>query len=216
MTRVLIISGVRFYREGLAENLARNPSLIVVGAVSHQDDAESRIEALHPDVILLDAATPGGQSFVVRLRQSYGAAKIVLLAFSGTDTDLLAWAEAGVSGYAQSEASLDDLVHVIECSDRGALHCSPAVAGTLLRHVTALAGLVRRQDGTWDLLTRREREILELLGRGLSNKEIAHRLGIEVPTTKNHVHRIFEKLGIHTRSEAIMMVQRRLTPCVPR
>jgi DNA-binding NarL/FixJ family response regulator len=208
MTRVLIISNVRLYREGLSDNLARSPGLTIVAAVSCHEDAEPCIEALRPDVILLDAAAPEGQAFVARLQHSSSLTKVVLVAFTGSETDLLSWAEVGVSGYAPSEASLDELAHVIECTHRGTLHCTPAVAASLLRHVTALAGLVRQRDVRWEQLTPREREILELMGRGLSNKQIAHRLGIEVPTAKNHVHRIFEKLGIHSRGEAIMLTRR--------
>src|SRR5439155_827652 len=104
------------------------------------------------------------------------------------------------------EASIDDLVTVIESVARGEAICSPRVAAGLLRRVAALAAghggdLPRAQ------LTNREREIVRLIDNGLSNKEIARALGIEVATVKNHVHNILEKLQVHRRGEAAARVR---------
>src|SRR2546421_13075479 len=120
--------------------------------------------------------------------------------------DVLASAEAGAIAYVPREASLEDLVAVIECAVRGEAVCSPRVAGALLRRIAVLA-TDGRSDRVPARLTKREREIMGLIDEGLSNKEIAKRLRIEVATVKNHVHNILEKLQVHRRGEAAARVR---------
>ena len=126
---------------------------------------------------------------------------MVALGVADADDHVLGCAEAGVAGYVPRDASLDDLVAVIESAFRGEAICSPRIAGSLLRRIATLAA---GQNGTMPLahLTGREREIVRLIDRGLSNKEIARDLGIEVATVKNHVHNILEKLQVRRRGEA--------------
>jgi DNA-binding NarL/FixJ family response regulator len=215
MIRVLIVAEVRFYRDGLADNLGRYPGLTLVGAMSHREDPEARVSQLEPDVLLLDTATPDGLGLAARVSRAARPVKVVALAVSDTESDLLAWAEAGVSGFVPSDSSLASLVAAIEACARGELQCSPSLAGRLLRRVAALAGAAAEHEHGWDQLTRRERQILELVARGLSNKQIARQLGIELATAKNHIHRIFEKLRIHSRVEAVSRMRERAPLAVP-
>jgi DNA-binding NarL/FixJ family response regulator len=117
------------------------------------------------------------------------------------DLEVLACAEAGVSAYVPSDASMNDLVAAIENLKRGELHCPPRVAASLFRHVASLANKVRHRSGA-AALTRREREVLALIDAGLSNKEIAVRLHIETSTVKNHVHNLLEKVQATSRTQA--------------
>lgn len=117
------------------------------------------------------------------------------------DEHLIAFAEAGVLGFLEGEATVDELVASVECVARGEASCPPRVAATLLRRITFLtAAPARAADST--ALTARERQIVQLIAEGLSNKEIAQRLYIEVATVKNHVHNILEKLQVSSRGEA--------------
>ena len=115
-----------------------------------------------------------------------------------------------VSGYVSREDSLDDLVAVVESVGRGELLCSPRVAASLLRRVASRAG-TRWDSAPTHHLTAREAQIGQLIQEGLSNKEIASRLGIEVTTAKNHVHNLLEKLQVHRRAEAVARLRRRAT-----
>jgi DNA-binding NarL/FixJ family response regulator len=121
----------------------------------------------------------------------------------GGEHRILACAEAGASGYVPHDASLEELLTVVQAVAQGELLCSPRMAASLFRRLAALASAGTGRDhqvvGT---LTDREREITLLLERQLSNKDIARTLHIEVATVKNHVHNILHKLGVATRTEA--------------
>lgn len=199
--RVLIVSDVRLYREGLAHGLETRPNLLVVGTATHPDEAVRLASDLLPSVILVDHALPDGLRAIRLILAVQPDVKVVVLGVLEGDENVLACAEVGVAGYVPRRASLEDLIEAIECAFRGELRCSPQIGATLLRQ------LARRAAGSDDSpsrtpLTSREVEIVRLIEQGLSNKEIAGRLGIQVATVKNHVHNLLEKLRIHHRAEA--------------
>ena len=110
-----------------------------------------------------------------------------------------------------ADASLEDLTVAVESAARGELFCSPRVAFTLLRRVGAMAIQIKSAEGEagpLSELTLREQEILQLVDRGMSNKEIARHLGIGLATAKNHVHHILEKLHVHRRIDASIWYRR--------
>jgi len=210
MIRVLIVADIRLYREGLAEILGKRAQLQVVGTANAGAAAAARAVELSPDVILVDQAMPDNILAIRSLRALLPSAKIVALGVPETEHDVIGCAEAGVSGYVSREGSLDDLVAVVESVGRGELLCSPRVAASLLRRVASRAGTLW-DSAPADHLTAREAQIGQLIQGGLSNKEIASRLGIEVTTVKNHVHNLLEKLQVHRRAEAVARLQRRVT-----
>ena len=132
------------------------------------------------------------------------------LGVSEAEDDILECAEAGIAAYVLREGSIEDLVETLEATVRGELCCTPKVAATLMRRLAALAAT---QPSALDAthLTSRELGILRLIERGLSNKEIAGRLFIEVSTVKNHVHHVLEKLQVRTRGEAAARYRRDLS-----
>ena len=210
MIRVLIIAEVRVYRDGLARQLAADRRFAVVGAIAPRDGPEAVADAVVPDVVLLDAATPRGVELAARLCQRAPAAKLIAFALAETEHGVLAWAEAGASGYVPGEASVEQLMEVIEGSARGEFHCAPHIAARLLRRLAELATSTTATDpaAARGQLTPRERDILQLVGRGLSNRQIAGELGIELPTVKNHMHNVFEKLNLHRRAEVMLWMRR--------
>ena len=127
----------------------------------------------------------------------------------GDERSVLACVEAGAVAYVTCEASLRELIAAVTRLARGEALCSPRMAGILLRRLASLAASCEPAAGA--ALTRRELEVIELVGEGLSNKEIARRLSIELSTVKNHVHNILEKLGVNGRHEAAA-VARELSP----
>jgi two-component system nitrate/nitrite response regulator NarL len=204
--RILIVAHIRLYREGLAQVLTHQPALIVVGMAASRDEAVAAAEALHPDILLLDLTMAESRDLVRQLQALGSSVKVVAIGLIEAEGEVLSCAEIGVAGYVPREGSLEDLVAAVESVGRGELLCSPQVAGTLLRRLAALA-LQRGPESEGPRLTLREREIVGLIDRGLSNKDIARQLGIEVATVKNHVHNILEKLSVRRRGEAAAKVR---------
>jgi DNA-binding NarL/FixJ family response regulator len=209
MIRILIVGGIRLYREGLAQLLGRRGGLTVIGAEPNLRDPAADIQRLEPDVVLLDMATAESYALVRDLKRLAPAVPVVALGVSEREGDILACMEAGVAGYVTREGCVEDLVAAMESAARGELRCAPDIAGLLVRRLAALAA--DREASRWQAhLTAREREIVRLLEQDLSNKEIAVRLGIEVATVKNHVHHLLEKLNVRRRTEAARLVKHSL------
>ena len=201
MIRVLILSDIRLYREGLAEMLGRRECLTVVGTNTTWQEAEPRLAELRPDVVLLDMATPDSRVTARAVGRIAPSVRVVAMGVREHAGDVVECAEAGIAGYVSRDGSLEDLIAAVESASRGEWRSSSEVMAQLLRRLAHLAA--ERADARPDaVLTGRERQIVSLIGRGLSNKEIAQTLGIEVPTVKNHVHNLLEKFHVHRRSEA--------------
>lgn len=197
--RVVIAVDVRLYREGLAGALGSCGSVHVLATADSSQDALTAVETMRPDVLLLDTSVPGSLDLVQTVAAAGRDVRVVALALG--DDDVMGCAEAGIAGFVRRDASLDDVVTTIQSVARGELLCSPRVAAALLRRLGALAA-THRSHTSPNGLTRREHEIIGLIDQGLSNKDIASRLGIEVATVKNHIHNLLEKLHLHRRGEA--------------
>ena len=196
----MVVSDVRLYREGLAASLAQRHGLVIARTANNLDDV-ARVDECDPDVIVLDMSGPGSLAAIRRVSASSVRARVIAFAVEETERDVLLCAEAGAAGFVPCDGTIDDLVNTIHSVARGELLCSPRIAATLFR---ALHSQGLRPDGERLslTLTAREREIAPLIDRGLSNKEIAAHLRIEVATVKNHVHNLLEKLQVASRGEA--------------
>jgi two-component system, NarL family, nitrate/nitrite response regulator NarL len=197
--RVYIISETRLFREGLQAILSRDGGLNVVGHGSHAD-APEEIGRLAPQSALLDMAGPESLAIPRQLHLILPSLRIVAVALSDQDADVIACAEAGISAYVPQGAAAEDLVAAIRRSLVGELICSPRITALLFERVAVLtkAGAVPLMD---EVLTPRERQIAGLMARGLPNKEIARRLFLGNATVKNHVHNILQKLKVQRRGE---------------
>ncbi len=198
--RVLVVSDIRLYREGLALVLDRNERMRVTAACANVADAMALESAALSDAFLLDMASADAFAGIRQISDRFPRARIVALGVGRRDSDVIACAEAGIAGYVFRDASIEELVATVESAVRGELRCTPDVAATLLRRVAVLAEATDASIGT--RLTRREWDIVRLIEHGMSNKEIAARLCIEIATVKNHIHNLLEKLGARTRAEA--------------
>jgi two-component system nitrate/nitrite response regulator NarL len=204
--RLFILSDVRLVFEGLALALSQLPTVIVVGA-SDLSLSPAQIAEFRPDVLLLDVARPSSLEACLSLRQALPDAKIVAFAVTGVEEDVIACAEAGCDGFVSRKGSAEDLVAAVHRAVRHELLCSPRTAALLFSRMAVLSP--RRVAAEGDtILTRREREIIRLLEKGLSNKEIARLLRIEHATVKNHVHSILAKLQVRRRGEAAAKIRR--------
>jgi DNA-binding NarL/FixJ family response regulator len=210
--RLIVVSATRLYREGLADILGRE-GFDIVGTSSSALQCATQMEELEVDVVLLEVGGVDGVP-AVRTLTSLGAT-VVALALPEVEADVLAYAEAGIAGYvSRDDGSVADLVAAVDSVARGEMLCSPRMVGALVRRVANLAAAADRAEPAADL-TPRQLEIVGLIEAGFTNKEIARRLCIEVPTVKNHLHAIFEKLSVHRRGDAVRKARSHGLPVRP-
>lgn len=205
--RVMVLADIRLYREGLARLLARHSSLTVVAAGPVNEDSLFRVHQEGIDVLLLEAATACETHVIQNLALLAPKVKVVVYGMLDEERQALRCTEAGATSFVTGEATEEQLVSAILGVGRGELHCSPRVTALLVKRLRSLS-----QDLAPGVkhtpLTPRERDIVALIDEGLSNKEIAARLGIELCTVKNHVHHILEKLQVRRRTQATARVRR--------
>jgi two-component system, NarL family, nitrate/nitrite response regulator NarL len=198
--RVLFCSPIRLYRDGLVEVMSRRG--FAMTSTDPQPAAVAQAsEDLDPEVVLVDLAETSGIDTVRHMVATRPASPVVALGVAERETEVIACAEAGVAAYVTRGQTLDDLALALRAAARGESPCSPKLTAILLRRLAAIGGAV---DGATagTPLTPRESQVLGLIGNGLSNKEIAQRLCIELPTVKNHVHNVLGKLAVRRRGEA--------------
>jgi DNA-binding NarL/FixJ family response regulator len=199
--RVIIVDDTSIYRLALAEALAGDVS---INAVETAADAEAVLDLLDVatgTVVLLNMGMPDSVAVLNTIRGAKPGTPVIALAVSDLEEEIIACAEAGVAGCLLKGDSYTDLLALIASVAQGETWCSPRVAATLLRRVAALSEQPRTEPvGT--RLTAREREVMQLVDEGLSNKQIARRLSIELRTVKNHVHHILAKYQVHRRADA--------------
>jgi two-component system, NarL family, nitrate/nitrite response regulator NarL len=205
-----VVAQVRMYEDGLRDAIEADARFRVLGTASGRHAAIDLIRGLErpPEVVLVDVGVEEGLLAVRALRREWPETAAIALAVHEVEADVVAWAEAGAAGLVGREATLARLKDVIESVGGGESLCSPRTAAVLLRRVAALAD-EQRGSRFPSPLTTREQEIVRLIERGLSNKEIATRLRIELPTVKNHVHSILEKLRVSRRGEAVAVLRGR-------
>lgn len=205
MPRVLVVSDIRLFQEALAALLARDCGVDIVGTAS-PPQAPAIAAELAPDIVVLDMTRHGSLDCAKRLAELPPSSKLVALGVGETDAEVVALAAAGVTGYLRNDAAIEDVSAVLECAMRDELLCSPRDAATLC-HRVAMLSRNGQECPRAAVLSKRELQIASLIDRGLSNKEIARRLGIQATTVKNHVHNILDKLNVHRRGEAAACIR---------
>jgi two-component system NarL family response regulator len=190
--------------------LSVEPDLEIVGEATDGDEAIERAAETLPDVVLMDVRMPGlgGIEATRRIRNAQPNTKIVMLTVSEDEEDLFAALRAGASGYLLKELSIEEVAGTVRAVARGQAVVSPSMAAKLLNEFNLLSRRVAEQRGDAPRLTDRELEVLRLVAKGMSNKEIAGELVIAENTVKNHVRNILEKLELRTRMEAAMFAVR--------
>jgi two-component system, NarL family, nitrate/nitrite response regulator NarL len=196
MLRVLMVAEARLYCDGLASVLGAEVGIEVVGKMRRWQDAVKVVAELRPDIVLVD----------LPFQENRAAVRQLTVARTPPVRVVISWAETGIAGFVTRDDSLANLVSVVRSVARDEMPCSPRVAATLLRRVGALATTRPEPEGR---LTARELEIVTLIERGLSNREIGRDLCIQVATVKNHVHNILEKLHVSRRADAVALVRGR-------
>lgn len=195
--RLLLVSAIRLHREGLRGIICERADFRIVGETSQPVEAQRMLGLLRPDVVLLDLPS---LCHIPGLRQLRAwPATIVALGLPEREEEVILAAEAGVTAFLTPDAGADELVDTLASARPGEFRCTPRVAGVLQRRVALLAGT---PEHDLPRLTHRESEVMALVEHGLSNREIAERLCIELSTVKNHLRHAFDKLNVHRRSDA--------------
>ncbi len=203
--RVLVVDDHPLYRQGVIFTLGRQPDLSVVGEGENGQQAVDLAERLKPDVLLLDITMPemnGFQAATEVLRVS-PATRIVILTASEEGDDLMAAMKAGALGYVVKGAGAGEIIEAVLSASRGEAYITPKMAGSLLREMTQ-----KPSNDPLAELTERERQVLELVARGLSNKEVGAELGLAEKTVKHYLTAVLQKLHVRSRVEAALLAQR--------
>jgi DNA-binding NarL/FixJ family response regulator len=201
--RVLVVDDHAVVREGLRAFLDLQDGIDVVGEASDGDEAIAAAEELLPDVVLMDLVMPrlDGLAAMRALRERVPGARVIVLTSFLDDEKVLPALRAGAAGYLLKNAAPQELARAIRAAFAGEVVLDPVVAARL---VDTLAGGVEPLDR----LTPREREVLELIGRGFPNKLIARELGLSEKTVKTHVGHVLAKLGVTDRTQAAVVAVR--------
>jgi DNA-binding NarL/FixJ family response regulator len=201
--RLLLIEDNRLLREGFAAMLKEQPD-ISVAASSGNRDAVAQTKKWKPTVILLDLGLQSQDSLrlLELLRNSARDARVIGMDIVPVGQELVQYVEAGVSGFVLKDATFDDFLGTIRSVARGENVLPHVLTGSLFSQLVDYATRKSRRNPFASVkMTRREREVVELIAEGLSNKEISQRLHLATDTVKSHVHNILEKLSLRTRLE---------------
>jgi DNA-binding NarL/FixJ family response regulator len=209
--RVLIADDQALFRRGLYVVLGTEEHIEVVAEAADGEEAIALAAELVPDVVLMDVRLPriNGIDAARRIRQDNPGTKVVMLTVSDDEEDLYEAVKAGANGYLLKEISVEEVAKAIRVVVRGQSLISPTMASKLLTEFNNLAKKAEeRQQYPTPTLTTRELEVLKLVAKGMSNREIADALYISENTVKNHVRNILEKLHLHSRMEAVIYAVR--------
>lgn len=205
---VVIVDDDALVRTGLRLLLGADPGITVVGEADNGAAVADLVARTRPDVVLMDVRMPGmdGITATRHLLESDPDARVLVLTTFDTDQQVVEALRAGALGFVLKDTPPQRLVAAVRDVAQGEHVLSPAVTALLVRHVVD-AG-VEEASGHLDLLTARELEVADAVGRGWSNAEIARELHMGLPTVKAHVSRIMAKVGVVNRVQLALVVRR--------
>jgi DNA-binding NarL/FixJ family response regulator len=205
--RILLVDDQRLMREGLRILLELEPDLKIVGEAGDGQAALQAYADLQPDVVLMDVRMPGmdGVEATWRLRERWPDAHVIILTTFDDDEYVFEGLRAGALGYLLKDVSGHNLAEAVRTVAAGGVLIEPSVARKVVAEFARMAPPARPKDASLaEPLSEREREILQLLAQGLSNREIASRLSLAEGTVKNYVTAILQKLGSRDRTQAAL------------
>lgn len=207
---VLIADDHGVVRKGLRLLLEEYPELAVVGEAANGREAVRLATELGPDIVLMDVAMPllNGIEAAEQIRKANHQTGIIMLTMHADESYLLRALNAGVKGYLLKESAEDDLLRAVKTVSQGRPFFSPAITQTLLEDYMR----VLKQEGlsdSFELLTPREKEVLQLLAEGKTNKEVAGVLDVSLYTAESHRTNLMQKLGLHNTAEIVLYAVRK-------
>ncbi len=206
--RVLIVDDHRVVRDGLSKILEACSDIHVIGEAANGLDAIRKYEELKPDVILLDISMPklGGLEVSRRIKKEDPSARIVILSMHEEEEYSMKLVRLGVSGYLLKDSAAQEVIEAVRSAFAGRVYFSPQISKTLAESYREVAPL---EDDPYERLNDREREVLQLIAEGHSNKAIADILFISPKTVDNHRTNLMRKLNIHSAADLVRWATKR-------
>ena len=206
--KILVVDDHEVVRDGIVGNLVRQPDFAIVGQASNGLEAVQRAVELSPDIVLMDLRMPelDGVEAMIRIKQDHPEIKFIVFTTYSDDEYLFAAIKAGAKGYLLKDAPREELFKAIRAVSQGESLIQPVFTTKVL---DKLASELSRKSTGIDALSDREIEVLDLMAKGVSNKDIADQLSITQSTVKTHVTSIFQKLNVTTRTEAVTTALKR-------
>jgi DNA-binding NarL/FixJ family response regulator len=211
--RVLVVDDQRLMRDGIASLLGIQEGIAVVGDAANGEEAVAQALALTPDVILMDVRMPvmDGVTATAQVRQKVPTCQVIMLTTFDDEESIVKALVAGASGYLLKNIPVEDLAQAIRLVERGIYQLEPSIVNKLMgalvapnRLATSTSKPEIKTDPTMTDLSEREREVLRLIARGATNREIANHLIISEGTVKNHVSNILSRLNLRDRTQAAL------------
>jgi len=215
--RIFLADDHKLLRQSLRVLLEKEPDVAIVGEAGNGLKTLDQVEALAPDVVLMDISMPhlDGLEATRRIKKRHPDVKVLILSMHGDDQYVGQALRAGASGYLLKDASKDELLLAIRAISQGGSYLSPRLSKMLIDDYLRLSDQTA-EDPYHDLLTDREREVFQLMAENQSSPEIGRILGISPKTVRNHRANLMEKLGLHSQSDVVMFALRHgLIPLEP-
>jgi len=208
--KVLLVDDHTVVRQGLKALFADEPDVEIVGEAENGREAMQRIAKLHPDVVLMDISMPGlnGIEATRQIQQNHPTVKVVVLSMHANEEYVFQVLQAGASGYVLKQSDSMEVLTAIRAALSGGSFLSPPISRTVINNYVRRAE-ARGRGKDLNVLTRREREVLQLLAEGLTNREVAEHLSISVKTVETHRSKIMNKLGLKSKTELVKYALRK-------
>lgn len=202
--RLLLIEDNRLLRDGIFAVLKPHKDIKIIAASGDGKNTILKIKKLKPNVVLLDLGLRSQNSLhvVEIVKKDFPEAKVIIMDLAPVQADILQYVKAGANGFILKYASLNDFLITIRAVAQGSTVLPPMLVDSLFSQIVENAvrdGKTKIKDAV--KMTKREREVVGLLGEGMSNKEIGQKMHVSTYTVKSHIHNIMEKLALHTRLE---------------
>lgn len=208
--RILLADDHSIVRKGLRSILEEDTSLEVVGEAANGREAVELCQALQPHIVVMDVGMPqlNGLEAALQVQRVATGTKVIILSMYRDETYLLRALTAGARGYLLKDAAEEEILPAVRAVIRGNTYFSPSISQTLLDdHVRYLQK--RGLQDSYDLLTEREKEVLQLLAEGRSNKEVANVLNVSLSTVETHRTNMMQKLNLHSAAEIVLYAVRK-------
>jgi two-component system nitrate/nitrite response regulator NarL len=204
--RIVVADDHPLFRDGVVYSLSSEPDFVVIGQADNGEEALRLARELLPDVVLMDIGMPGWGGLIAaeKITTACPATKIVILTVEENEDKLLAAFKAGARGYVLKGVAARELANIVRSTARGEVYVSPSLAAGILATLTR-----ERAVDPLEELTAREREILSLIGSGLTNRDIGDQLHLAEKTIKHYVTNILQKLHVRSRVQAALLATRR-------
>ena len=202
--KVLLAEDHTIVRKGLTSLLAAEADIEVVGEAEDGQEAVEKVEQLGPDVVLMDNTMPvlNGLEATRQIKKRFPEIKVLVLTMHTTEEYIQQFLQAGASGYLIKKTAPKELVTAIHAVYRGDSYLSPSISNVIIEGYLHQAAATASED-SYEKLTDRERQVLQMITEGVSNREIAERLHLSIKTVNNHRMNLMDKLNIHNTAKLV-------------